>query len=98
MGDHLAACRVPARSRRAPGRATLPDPNSTPLAMTLNMGRTDRTLRLGAAAVLLLLVLFVTEGALDWALGGIALVLAATSFVGTCPAYLPFGFSTRKAA
>ena len=64
--------------------------------MTLNMGRTDRTLRLGAAVVLVLLVLFVTDGALDWVLGIVAAVLAATSFVGTCPAYLPFGFSTRE--
>lgn len=66
--------------------------------MTLNMGQTDRRLRLGAAVVLILLVLFVTEGALDWVLGGVAVILAATSFVGTCPLYLPFGFSTRKAS
>lgn len=64
--------------------------------MTLNMGRTDRTVRLAVAAVLVLLILFVTEGALSWVLGGVAVVLAATSFVGTCPAYLPFGFSTRR--
>ena len=64
--------------------------------MTLNMGRADRTLRLAAAAVLVLLVLFVTDGALDWVLGAVAAVLAATSLVGTCPAYLPFGLSTRR--
>ena len=64
--------------------------------MTLNMGRTDRTVRLGVAVVLVLLVLFVTDGALDWVLGAVALVLAVTSLVGTCPAYLPFGVSTRK--
>ncbi|MEM6325955.1 MAG: DUF2892 domain-containing protein [Bacteroidota bacterium] len=63
--------------------------------MTLNMGRTDRTVRLGAAAVLLVLVLFVTSGVTSWILGGVAVVLAATSAVGTCPAYLPFGLSTR---
>ena len=64
--------------------------------MTLNMGRTDRTVRLGVAVVLVLLVLFVTDGALDWVLGAVALFLAVTSVVGTCPAYLPFGVSTRK--
>lgn len=64
--------------------------------MTLNMGRTDRTLRLVAAAVLVLLVLFVTRGVLDWVLGIVAVVLVATSFVGTCPAYLPFGIDTRR--
>ncbi len=62
--------------------------------MTLNMSRTDRRLRLAAAAVLLVLVVFVTEGTLSWVLGVVALVLAATSMVGTCPAYLPFGIST----
>ena len=64
--------------------------------MTLNLGRTDRTLRLVAALVLFAVVLFVTEGALSWVLGLVAVVLAATAYVGTCPAYLPFGFSTRR--
>ena len=66
--------------------------------MTLNMGRTDRTLRLVAAAVLGALVLFVTDGALDGVLGVVAVVLIVTSFVGTCPAYLPFGIDTRRRA
>ncbi len=64
--------------------------------MTLNMGRTDRTLRLVAAVILARLVLFVVDGALAWVLGVVAVVMAVTSFVGTCPAYLPFGFSTRR--
>ena len=66
--------------------------------MTLNMGRTDRTVRLIAAAVLVLLILFVTEGTLSWVLGAVALILVATSAVGTCPLYLPFGLSTREGA
>lgn len=64
--------------------------------MTLNMGSADRGLRLAAAVALVLLILFVTEGALSWVLGIVAVVLAATAAVGTCPAYLPFGFSTCK--
>lgn len=64
--------------------------------MTRNMGRTDRTLRLAAAAILALLVLFVTDGALDWVLGLVAVVLAMTSAVETCPAYLPFGIRTNR--
>ncbi len=64
--------------------------------MTRNMGRADRTLRLAAAAILALLVLFVTDGALDWVLGLVAVVLAVTSAVGTCPAYLPFGIRTNR--
>ena len=66
--------------------------------MKINMGRTDRTLRLAAAAVLTALVLFVTDGALDWVLGLVAVVLIGTSVVGTCPAYLPFGIDTRRRA
>lgn len=64
--------------------------------MTHNIGSTDRALRLTAAAVLVLLVLFVTEGTLSWVLGLLALVLAGTALVRTCPAYLPFGFSTSR--
>lgn len=63
--------------------------------MTPNMGHTDRRLRGIAAVVLAALVLFVTDGALDWVLGTVAAVLAVTALVGTCPAYLPFGVDTR---
>lgn len=64
--------------------------------MTLNMGPADRRLRLVAAAVVVLLILFVTEGTLSWVLSAVAVVLVATSTVGTCPAYLPFGVSTAE--
>lgn len=60
------------------------------------MGHTDRRLRGIAAVLLAALVLFVTDGALDWGLGAVAAVLAVTALVGTCPAYLPFGFDTRR--
>lgn len=60
---------------------------------TLNMRRTARRLGLGAA----LHVLVVAGGAFDWAPGLAALLLATTSFVGTCPGYLPFDFPTRTA-
>lgn len=64
--------------------------------MTLNMGSADRGLRLVAAIALVFVILFITEGTLSWVLGAVALVLAATAAVGTCPAYLPFGLSTCK--
>ena len=60
------------------------------------MGRTDRTLRLLAAVVLLALAVFLLSGAGRWAAGAVAVVLVGTAFVGTCPAYLPFGLSTRR--
>lgn len=64
--------------------------------MLKNIGTTDRNVRFAAAAVLVLLALFVAEGILAWVLAIVGLALAATAFVGTCPAYLPFGFSTRR--
>lgn len=68
----------------------------TRTAMTANMGRTDRTIRLAAAAVLAALALFVVEGALAWVLGVVAVVLTVTSLVRWCPAYLPFGINTCR--
>ena len=61
------------------------------------MGSYDRGLRLVAAA--LIAYLFFT-GKIDGSTGTVLIVLAAvfalTSFVGVCPLYLPFGFSTLK--
>jgi len=60
------------------------------------MGTLDRALRFGAA--LLIAVLYFTDlisGPVAVVLGIIAAVFVLTSFVGTCPAYLPFRFSTR---
>ena len=64
--------------------------------MIKNMGPADRTVRLVLAAVLVALVLFAVDGALAWVLGLLAVVLVATSLVGTCPAYLPLGLSTCR--
>ena len=62
--------------------------------MIKNIGATDRSVRFAVAAILVLLALFVVSGALAWALGLVGVALAVTGAVGTCPAYLPFGFST----
>jgi pilus assembly protein TadC len=65
--------------------------------MTKNMGTLDRALRFAAA--LLIAVLYFTgviSGTVAIILGIIAVVFLLTSFVGTCPAYLPFGLSTRR--
>lgn len=65
--------------------------------MQLNMGSSDRILRLIIAAVIAFL--FFT-GKIEGTIGTVLLVLAGvfalTSFIGTCPLYLPFGFSTFK--
>ena len=65
--------------------------------MKLNMGNTDRIIRVVVASVLG--VLYFT-GQVTGTMGIVALVLAAvfvlTSLVGTCPLYLPFGIHTNS--
>ncbi len=62
--------------------------------MKANMGSLDRTLRLIAGAALIGLTLTGNIGAWGW----IGIVPLATSLIGVCPAYLPFGISTCKKA
>jgi hypothetical protein len=64
--------------------------------MLKNLGTVDRQVRLVAAVVLAGVALFAANGALAWVLGLVAVVLAATSALGTCPAYALFGFTTRR--
>jgi hypothetical protein len=64
--------------------------------MKLNMGNTDRIIRLVVAALLAIGAWMVGFGSIG---GIILLVLAAvmlvTSAVGFCPLYAPFKFSTK---
>ena len=63
--------------------------------MKKNMGYTDRIIRLSMAA--LIAVLYVTnviEGTLAMALGVVAVIFAATSFVNFCPLYSILGINT----
>lgn len=65
--------------------------------MKPNIGSTDKLLRLALAVVFILLAAFkVLSGA--WAILAIvfAVVFAITAFVGFCPLYLPFNFSTKN--
>jgi len=65
----------------------------------VNMGTTDRLLRLIAGVALLVAVLVAGvggEGWLRWLLLAVGVVLTATAVAGTCPAYLPFGISTCR--
>ena len=65
--------------------------------MTKNMGSADKALRLMAAAVLVALAVTGTIGGV-WAVVAyaVAAIFVVTSLVSVCPAYLPFGISTRK--
>lgn len=65
--------------------------------MTKNMGTIDRTVR--TAVALGVGVLYFTgqiSGVTAIVLGVLAVIFLATSSVGTCPLYLPFGLSTCK--
>lgn len=64
--------------------------------MQQNMGRWDRVFRLAAAAIIaVLLIAGVLEGGLAIFLAILAAVFVITTFVGFCPAYKPFGISTK---
>lgn len=61
-----------------------------------NMGTIDRVIRLVAIATVIgAWGLGLVGGTLALVLGGIALVLLLTSLTAICPAYMPFGLSTR---
>jgi amino acid transporter len=65
--------------------------------MKKNMGTLDRVVRIIIAVIIA--VLYFTgqiSGTLAIVLGIVAIAFLLTSIIGWCPAYLPFGFSTRK--
>ena len=66
--------------------------------MKANMGALDRLVRLiFAVGVGYLYFKGHINGLTATILGVLAVVFLVTSFIGTCPLYLPFGLSTRKA-
>ena len=65
--------------------------------MKKNMGTADRIIRTVIAVLVGILYFTGTiSGTLAIILGVLAVVFLLTSFVGTCPLYLPVGLSTRK--
>ena len=65
--------------------------------MKLNMGTIDRSIRLTIAVVIAALYFAgVISGTVALILGILAVIFVVTSLIGWCPAYLPFGISTRK--
>ena len=65
--------------------------------MTKNMGSLDRVIRTAIALVIAVLI-FTGQvgGLLAIVLGIVAVAFLVTSFMGSCPAYVPFKISTRK--
>lgn len=65
--------------------------------MKKNMGSADRIIRTVVALVVAyLIVADIVTGTWAIVLGIVAAVFLLTSFVSFCPAYLPFGLSTKK--
>ncbi|MDH4064731.1 MAG: DUF2892 domain-containing protein [Acidobacteriota bacterium] len=65
--------------------------------MKKNMGTVDRTIRALVAVVIAALYFGgQISGTLAIVLGIVAGIFLLTSLVSWCPAYLPFGLSTRK--
>lgn len=61
--------------------------------MTINVGKTDRTLRAIVGIALIALVFIGPQSAWGW----IGVVPLATALFGNCPAYSLFGIKTCKA-
>lgn len=67
--------------------------------MKKNMGNADRSIRtLIAIVVGILYFTGLISGTVAIILGILAVVFLLTSFIGTCPLYLPIGLSTKKEA
>ncbi len=65
--------------------------------MKKNMGTADRAIRLIAAiAVGVLYAMNLISGTVAIVLGVVAVAFLATSLIGWCPMYLPFGLSTCR--
>ena len=66
--------------------------------MIKNMGSVDRGIRIAVAVAIAVLTFGgILKGWVAIVLGIVAIAFVLTSFVSTCPMYLPFKFSTRKA-
>lgn len=64
--------------------------------MTKNMGNLDRAVRLVIVlAIGIAYLMGQLSGTLPIVLGVVAVAFLLTSLVGTCPAYMPLGLSTR---
>jgi hypothetical protein len=65
--------------------------------MKQNMGSADKAIRIIVALVIAALYFTHTISGLVATIGLVfAIVFIATSFISWCPAYIPFGISTKK--
>ena len=66
--------------------------------MQLNVGSTDRMIRLVVAVVAAILAFTVASGALKTILLIVAVIMAVTAGVRVCTLYMPFKINTNKRA
>lgn len=67
--------------------------------MNKNMGTADRIIRVAiGVAIVVLFAVGQISGTAAIVLGILAVLLLGTGLSGICPAYMPFGFSTKKEA
>lgn len=65
--------------------------------MPKNMGQVDRLVRIIVGlAIAAAYFMGLISGTLALILGVVAAVFVLTSLVGTCPAYMPLGLTTRR--
>ena len=65
--------------------------------MKINMGNTDKGIRIVLAIAIALLYYFnVIEGTLAYILMAVAIIFLLTSLISFCPLYKIFGFNTSK--
>jgi len=65
--------------------------------MKKNMGSADKAIRLILAAIMIFLYFAgIVPGILGIVLVIFAVIFILTSFIGSCPLYLPFGLSTIR--
>jgi hypothetical protein len=65
--------------------------------MKKNIGTLDKGIRLAIALIIVILdINDVITGTLGDILLIVAILLVITTFVGTCPLYLPFGWNSNK--
>jgi hypothetical protein len=62
--------------------------------MTINVGSTDRIVRIILGLALIAAYFFMALGTWGWVALVVGIVMLATGVLRVCPAYLPFGINT----
>jgi type IV secretory pathway TrbD component len=64
--------------------------------MKRNMGGVDRVIRFIIGVAAIVVSFLVSSTALQIVLWVVAALMLVTSYIGVCPAYMPFHISTKK--